>query len=150
MYLMGKEDFKSRQRNIVVAFLVAVLIITLFRPAGFINFDKLAGEDILIAQREGAANCTTTLKLKKNHTFIETNICFGLEEIKGKYVVRNDTIFFIDIDTGRDKDPYFQFARIVPAVLGNDMQLYDLMRYKNADDSLSEAWLRIVKNDLSP
>lgn len=148
LVLMGREKFKSGRRNILVAFMVVLLTLTLFNPSGLINFGKRAGEDILIAWREGAANCTTTLKLKENHTFIEKSVCFGITEIKGKYILRNDTIFFTDVETGRGGEEYYQFARIVPAVWKNDSNMFDVLRYMDINDTLSEKWLRIVKNNM--
>jgi hypothetical protein len=40
----------------------------------------LGSPTVLIAQMEGAANCTTTLKLKKDNTFVERVICFGITD----------------------------------------------------------------------
>jgi len=96
----------------VAGLLTIVLVLAFFKPFGFIDFDKLEGGDLLIAEREGAANCMTTLKLKDNFTFRETNVCFGVTEIKGNYHLQNDTIYFDNVNIGRHEKGFYKFAVI--------------------------------------
>lgn len=94
-YISVKDKFKEKMRNILLLFMLSCLILVLIKPKGFINFEKiLEGEDRIFAQAEGAANCTTTLKLKNNENFVYESICFGIDRIKGEYKIVNDTIYF--------------------------------------------------------
>ena len=83
IYFSVKEKFKQNHRFILIGLLTTVLLLTYFKPLGIVDFDKFEGTDILIAEREGAANCLTTLKLKDDYTFRERIGCFGVSEIKG-------------------------------------------------------------------
>ncbi len=83
---------------------------TFYKPFGLIDFDKLEGENILIAQTEGAANCTSTLKLKDNFVFKERIVCFGVSEIKGTYKISNDTIYFDYSETTSPENKKYEFA----------------------------------------
>jgi hypothetical protein len=56
IYLV-RERFRNRRRSIITACLLMVLALTFLQPAGIIDFDKLSGKDVLIAQQEGVANC---------------------------------------------------------------------------------------------
>ncbi len=107
-----------------------------FKPNGFINFEKFEGSDILIAQREGAANCTTTFKLKENNKFTEQSVCFGTTEIKGDYKIQNDTIFFENVELGRGEDEFYKFAVIRPSKFNKDNKHFDLVRYKDLKDTI--------------
>ena len=78
-----KEKFGLKLRNALLLCLLITIGTTIYKPLGLIDFDSLQGKDVLIAQREGAANCITTLKLKDSMTFIEYNYCFGTSRIKG-------------------------------------------------------------------
>ncbi len=66
-----REQFNKRYRIFTIGFIASILILTTLKPFGLINFDKFSGKDLLIAQREGAANCMTTFKLKENYKFTE-------------------------------------------------------------------------------
>jgi Cbb3-type cytochrome oxidase, cytochrome c subunit len=98
-----KEKFRNKARVYVLLLLFIVLTTSILFPQGLINFDKLEGKDLLVAYREGAASCTTTLKLKDNNKFKITSICFGIEERSGKYELRNDTLYFKE-QTHRDRN----------------------------------------------
>src|SRR5690554_1347475 len=65
LFYAVKERFKKRERNLTTSVLVLVLILPVFMPFGIVNFKKFESKDILVAQREGVANCTVTLKLKE-------------------------------------------------------------------------------------
>jgi len=101
---------------------------------------------LLIAQREGAANCMTTLKLKEDNTFIERNVCFGVTETKGKYRLSGDTIYFENVSLGRHVKKFYQFAVIVDKEQEGKYS-GDLVRYENYSDTTGIP-LWISKNEL--
>lgn len=70
------------------------LILIIIKPNGIIDFDQLEGEDRIVAQAEGAANCTSRLKLKDSEKFTFESICFGIEKSKGEYKIIKDTVYF--------------------------------------------------------
>src|SRR6187402_1840516 len=53
IYLAIQEKFKSTQRLISISIAAVVLVLIYFKPYGIINFEKLQGNDLLIAEREG-------------------------------------------------------------------------------------------------
>jgi hypothetical protein len=77
-----------------IASLIILIAVFLF-PYGLIDFEQFEGKDYIVAQREGSANCTTTLKIKENNQFVLKHICFGYEEEKGTYKMKGDTIFLV-------------------------------------------------------
>jgi hypothetical protein len=143
-----KEKFKYRHRLYSIALLGLVLSLTLFFPGGLIDFDRFEGKDLLVAEREGSANCRTTLKLKDDNKFIESIVCFGVEEISGNYTVSGDTILFTNIALGRSVEEYYRFAVIKTANYQNKKILGNLERYKNFGDTVGEP-LWIIKNELT-
>lgn len=148
MYYAIVEKFKDKSRLLKIGIVLSILLLTFFKPYGLIDFEKFEGNDILIAKREGAANCMTTLKLKDNNKFIEKRVCFGINEIKGNYNFKNDTIFFENVSLNLEDDEYYQFAIIKPSKLfGNNKQLA-LVRFKNINDTIGNE-LFIEKNELS-
>ena len=148
IYLVIKEKFIAKQRFFMIGLLTTVLVLTFLKPFGLIDFDKLEGGDLLIAEREGAANCMTTLKLKDDFTFRERSVCFGVTEIKGSYYLKNDTIYFDNVNLGRHEDGFYKFAVILPSKFGNNKIIADLIRYKDLTDTTGHI-LWITKNELS-
>lgn len=143
-----KEQFKDKTRLINIGILMAVLTLTFLKPLGLIDFDKLEGENVLVAEREGAADCRTIIKFKDNFTFKEQNICFGITETKGNYHLQNDTIYFDNVSIGRDENEFYKFAVIEPSKFNKDGKHFDLTRYKNLKDTTGhELW--ITKNALN-
>lgn len=138
----------DKNRLFTIAVLLFVLVSFYFKPSGIIDFGNVTGKDILVAQREGAANCMTTFRLKDDYSFVETNVCFGRTETKGKYHIQNDTIYFEQVELGRVEEEYYEFAIIKPSKLNNDGNQFDLFRYKNLNDTIGhELW--ITKNELN-
>jgi hypothetical protein len=127
--------------------LLTVLTLTLFKPFGLIDFGKFESADILVAQREGAANCQTTFRLKENYRFTEKVICFGVTDVEGDCKFINDTIYFENVKPGRAKDGFFKFAVIQPSKFYNDGKHFDLVRYGGSNDTTGNR-LIISKNDL--
>ena len=147
IYLIVKEKFKNRRRVILVAVLAIVLMLTYWKPTGLINFEQWEGKDLLVAEREGSANCFTKLKLKANNTFIERSICFGIGKISGSYQIKNDTIFFSNTHIEGD-GKYYQFAVIKKSESQNKKIIGELVLYNEiADTNPHRLW--IIKNELN-
>ena len=141
------EKFGDRKRLLSIALVAIFLAFTFFFPTGIVNFERFEGKDILIAQREGAANCMTTFKLKEKNKFIEKSVCFGMTEIKGDYKLINDTIFFENVQLGRSEKKFYKFAVIRPSKFNTGSNSFDLVRYNDINDTSGhELW--ITKNDL--
>jgi len=148
IFLAVKEKLVYKSRLLLIGLLTIVLALTFYKPFGLINFDKLEGDNLLIAEREGAANCKTTLKLKDDFTFRERTVCFGITEIKGNYHLQNDTIYFDNVSVGRHEDEFYRFAVIEPSKSNKDEKFLELTRYKSLTDTIGhELW--ITKNDLN-
>ncbi|MGX7688144.1 hypothetical protein ACWA1C_13355 [Flectobacillus roseus] len=148
IYFLVREKFTDKTRLINIGLLTIVLTLTFLRPFGLIDFDKLEGDNVLVAEREGAANCMTTLKLKDDFTFSERSVCFGVTEIKGNYHLQNDTIYFDNVDVGRHENEFYKFAIIKPSKFNKDGKHFDLTRYESLTDTVGhELW--ITKNDLN-
>lgn len=140
-----KERFVNKHRIYFIILLVLVLTLAVFKPYGFINFEKWESNSVLIAQREGTANCLTTFKLKENRKFSERNLCFGISETTGTYRIKNDTIYFENMKLGRGEDKYYEYAVIKTSKI-NDKYL-GVTRYENQLDTIGNELL-IIKNEL--
>lgn len=136
IYWIIKEGFKNKKRDIIVGVMSLTLGLILFWPNGIISFNKWEGDDLLIAGREGAANCTTTFKLKANNKFIEKSICFGMSEVRGDYLLKGDSIFFSNVKLGRNEKGYYQFAVITSSGFQNEKIIGELKRFMNYNDTL--------------
>lgn len=128
--------------------MTGVLGLTFLYPGGLINFSRLERDSVFIAQREGAANCMTTLKLRDDKTFIERNVCLGVTETTGTYNIKGDTIFFEKVSLGRYKNEYYRFAVIKNRETKSEKYLGDLVRYKDISDTTGIV-LWIIKNELT-
>ena len=145
-YFSIREKFNNRQRLFVAALMTVVLALSFLYPGGLINFDKLESDSILIAQREGVANCMTTLKLRQDCSFTERNVCFGVTETTGTYKIKGDSVFFENISLGRNKSNFYKFAVIKKQEINTKKYSGDLVRYKDYSDTTGLA-LQIIKND---
>ncbi len=143
-----REKLRNKNRLILIGLMTVVLALSFLYPSGLINFDKLERDSIFIAQREGAANCMTTLKLRDDKTFIERNVCFGVTETTGTYNVKDDTIFFHNVSLGRHESDLYKFAIIKSRETKSEKYLGDLVRYKDHSDTTGIA-LWIIKNELN-
>jgi hypothetical protein len=148
IYFSIREKFKNRQRLFVLILMTIVLVLCFLYPSGLINVDELESDSIFIAQREGVANCTTTLKLREDNSFIETNVCFGVTETTGTYKIKGDTIIFENSSLGRHESKFYKFAVIKNRKTKNEKHFGDLVRYKDYSDTIGTA-LWIIKNDLT-
>lgn len=142
-----KERFRKKKRLLQIGILILVLSLTFYSPAGLIKYEFFESETVLIAEREGAANCLTTLKLKENLSFNERAICFGSSETKGNFGFINDTIFFENVQLGRNTSKFYQFAVIKPSTHDNEKIKGDLILYNSTNDTTGYL-LWITKNEL--
>jgi hypothetical protein len=141
-----KEKLADKNRLLNIGVLSTVLTVTFFRPFGLIDFDKLDGEDVLVAQREGAANCITTFKLKKDFTYRERNVCFGVSEVTGTYLILNDTIYFKSTKRGKQEDISYEFA-VIEELENYTENSLALKLYANKKDTIGFYYF-IGKNEL--
>ncbi len=144
IYKAIREKLRDRQRVLSVTAVGLILALTVLFPSGLIDFKRLEGKDILIAQREGAANCMTTFRLKKNKRFIQKSVCFGIEKKKGSYYIENDTIF-LNNNSRVDSTGYsFAIIQLDSTHTGNAKGEINL--YRNKDDK-EPLFLLITKYD---
>ena len=148
LFLAFKEKFNNKLRLLSSVFLLFVLTTTFLKPNGLIDFSKLEAYDVLVAEREGAANCLTTLKLKDDFFFFLRVVCFGVTETTGKYHIKNDTVYFDNVNKGRHYGEYYSFGIIRPSKFSKDGKRFDFVRYKSLSDTVGyEIW--IVKNEMN-
>lgn len=88
------DKFKNRNNNISVGIIGFVLAFCFFYPAGILRSSDFDPEYYLIASQEGTANCSTSIILAVDNSFIERNVCFKIEEREGTYTIQNDTVYF--------------------------------------------------------
>lgn len=143
-----KERLKNRSRLFLIGSMTIVLGLSFLYPGGLINFSRLESDSIFIAQREGAANCMTTLKLRNDKTFIERNVCFGVSETTGTYNIKDDTIFFEKVSLGRHENDFYKFAVIKNRKTKSEKYLGDLVLYKDYSDTTGIALL-MIKDELT-
>ena len=146
IYFLIKERFSNKSRVFHTIGLAMVLVLTFLKPFGMIDFTQFESEDILVAEREGAANCMTTFELKKDFTFKERKVCFGVTEITGGYNTMNDTLYFVNVKSGRREYDYYEFAVIRPSKY--DKNIWELAFYEDAKDSAGDV-LWITKNEFN-
>lgn len=88
----------------------------------------------------------TTLRLKDDFSFIERNVCFGVTELKGKYRLQQDTIYFKYLEPAQTNDERYEFATIRPLTSSNSQYKFTLIRYKNQQDRVGrELWVKVNK-----
>ncbi len=148
LFFAFREKFTNKQRLVIIGILVVVLTATYLKPYGLINFDKLQGKDLLFAEREGAANCMTTLKLKENNIFTERSVCFSVKEVKGIYELKGDTVYFKDIGFVRHESEYYKFAVIQQSDSEKTKYPGVIILYRDYNDTTGFC-LRITKNELT-
>ena len=147
LYIAIKEKFKNKHRILTIGILTTVLTLVFLKPHGLINYEKFEGKELLVARREGSANCMTTFKLIEDNKFIEKSICFGITETTGNYKIANDTLFFENVELGRHENEFYEYAVNRPSKIDKNNLYYDLIRYKDFKDTTGHI-LWIVKNDL--
>lgn len=130
-----------------IGLLLIVLILTFIKPFGIIDFEKFESKNILIAEREGVAGCSMTLKLKENKKISAKSVCFGMTETIGKYEIKNDTIYFYDIKLGRNDKEFYKFAVLRPSKKFNNSKSFTLLCFKSKNDRIGQG-LKVKHNGL--
>ncbi|WP_125185425.1 hypothetical protein [Botryobacter ruber] len=90
LLIFGK--FKSKKKNISTAVLAFVLLITVIFPFGVYNPNHFEEPNLIFARLESTANCTSSLKIRKENRFSYTSVCFGFDDYNGTYEIVGDTI----------------------------------------------------------
>jgi len=88
------EKPKYYQRLIYIAIILILNFLSLAEPKGMVDWEKYEGRNLLVADREGTANCRTMIKLRDNNKFKYINLCFGVDFHFGTYSLSNDTLYF--------------------------------------------------------
>ena len=143
IYFAFKERFKNKDRMFSISLLLIVLTLIFIKPFGIINFEKFESTNVLIAEREGVAGCSMTLKLKENKKFIAKSVCFGMSETIGQYEIKNDTIYFYDVELGRNENEFYKFAVLKPSKINH----FSLLCLKSKNDTIGHG-LKITLNEL--
>ncbi len=143
LYFAFNERFKNKERMFSIGLLLIVLTLTFIKPFGIIDFEKFESKTILIAEREGVAGCSMTLKLKENKKFTAKSVCFGMTETIGSYEIKNDTIYFYDVELGRDEDEFYKFAVLKPSKINH----FSLLCHKSKNDTIGHG-LKVTLNEL--
>ncbi|WP_416440120.1 hypothetical protein [Phnomibacter sp. MR] len=132
---------RSKLHYLQSAWLSLAIIVSYLYFNGHLSIERFMGKPVLVAGREGAANCTTVLKLFPNGHFKLQSVCFGISRLEGEWQKKSDTIFFSNF-TGRSDVQRYEYARYdsLPKTTGKKdfLFLYDIS--KPAKDSL---WLKI-------
>jgi hypothetical protein len=146
VYYLFKEKFENKKRIILVIFILVVLISSILKPNGIINYEWFESNPILIAQREGVANCMTTIKLKENNTFTIKLVCFGLTKVYGDYYIKNDTVYFKNIRNADSEKQFYEFAVLSPSKTSNSKYQYLILFRNRKNDKGYE--MNITSNKL--
>jgi hypothetical protein len=108
-----------------------------------IDFEKIESKNVLIAEREGVAGCSMTFKLKENKKFTAKSVCFGMTETIGSYDIKNDTIYFYDVELGRDENEFYKFAVLKPLKINH----FSLLSFQSKNDTIGHG-LKVILNEL--
>ena len=146
IWFLYREKFKNKSRIVNAIVLSSVLFFTTIFPYGIYDFEKLEGHDVIIAQREGVANCTTTFKMKSSNRFVEKSVCFGVDRYEGEYAIVGDTIKFrFEPESNFSQKSAFGIIRLNmnPA----SKAIGEIIYYRNLQDQ-NPLTLKIMKYDL--
>jgi hypothetical protein len=122
-----------------VSVIVILTFLSLAKPVGMIDWEKYEGEILLVAEREGTANCRTVLKLKDKNKFKYVNRCFGVDFHLGTYELINDSLF---LDLKRDVGYMDKSSFATLHKLGRDTAKYSrLILYQNFESERKLSYL---------
>ncbi|EGJ99756.1 MULTISPECIES: hypothetical protein [Dysgonomonas] len=128
-----EAKLKNKTHNIVTILMITALIIPFLMPGGLIPKRVLYKGDLLIAYLDGVAGNNGWLTLYGNNTY---EYSYGREQLKGKYKIKNDTIYF---DSPEGKDIYdFDYG-----TLWNDKSHISFGK-----DSIAYSYMKVIKNKL--
>ncbi len=88
------ENPKHYQRLNYIGLIFLINLISLAKPTGLIDWEKFEGENLMVAEMEGTANCRVIIKLRENNIFKYSKSCFGIDFHFGTYKLSNDSIYF--------------------------------------------------------
>lgn len=131
---MIKSKFSIRITIINCILLTTILTLTIIFPLGIVDFMKFEGPNLILAQYEGAANCTTTLKIKDKNRFIQRSTCFGIDEYYGNYRIDGDTIKLY-YDKKSSFDSKFAYGLIILDSIHNDEKIGKILYYRDSTDN---------------
>lgn len=132
-FIVFIQSKKTDQRKIgTLIIILFVILFCFFFPLGIIKSSDFDPDPYLIASREGAANCTTTIILGTDSTFIERSVCFGVERKTGTFTINRDTVF---LKFNRESGPVIECIGIIERNKdsGNDTYGY-FNYYRNSYD----------------
>ncbi len=147
LYFSIKEKFENRSRLVILSILIVVIISTLLKPNGLVDFDNLSGNDLLVASKEGGGNSTTTLKLKENNKFRVRIVSFGVNEIRGTYKIQNDTISFKYNESEASENYFYKYAVIKQSKYNDKKRVIEFIRVTSSMDTIRSEF-SIRKNEL--
>ncbi len=106
----------------------------------------MRGKTLLIANREGAANCMTTLKLRTGNRFTLRSVCFEIDKTWGSYLISNDTVYFKKPRGYHDED-FYEFGIIKTSSFDWNKGGQEFFLFRNKKDT-SEMYLTVIENNL--
>lgn len=147
IYFLIKAKVSNKSQLLNIGVITILLTLIYLKPFGVIDYEKFEADSILVAEREGAANCKITFKLKEDFTFKERNVCFNIKETKGNYSIHNDTIFFKNMNHSSE-EKYYEFAVIKSKKNDKTGENFRLILFRSLKDTIGqELW--ITKNILN-
>ena len=135
------------ERLLLIAFLSFVLFATYLRPQGWIDYEQFEGKDVYEAHREGGGNCQMRLKLKDTGKFVYKTRCFRVDEQRGYYELKEDTIFF-KTKEGTFIDDFYTFGITKKYKRSNGTEGGTIYLYTN-NESKYKNMLVCLKDELS-
>lgn len=95
-----QAKLRDKYRNIVAVLMIVVLVISFLLPGGLMSKRVLYKGDLFVAYYDGVAGYNGWLVLYGNDSY---EYSYGAMQLTGKYIVKNDTIFF---DSPRGEETY--------------------------------------------
>jgi len=89
------DRFSDRNNIVSVVIIAASLVFSFLFPTGLVRSEFNSKPAVLVASREGVANCKTTLKLYEGSEFVLRSACFGIHDQSGTYEIIGDTVKMI-------------------------------------------------------
>lgn len=137
LYRSAKERFRNYKRNRLFILLIIVILAVAYKPYGFIDFETIEGNDVLVATHRGSG-CNLTLRLKADSTYTTRYVCFEISKTHGRYIVRNDTIIF-------EGDDSYDYAVLQKDKNGRYKKEMKLHWSKNLPHEINDVPLQITK-----
>ena len=128
-----RNRFTQKINIINSVLLTTILTITAIFPFGIIDYNKFEEPNQIIAQYEGVANCTITLKIKYSNRFTQRNICFGADEYYGKYEMVDDTIKLFYNNKSSFGSEY-AYGLIILDSIQSDKRIGHILYYRDSTD----------------